>query len=114
MPADIRQGEIWQADLNPVKGSEQAGFRPVVVLSGNLLNQHLAIAIVVPLTTKIKNYKGNPILKPSQTNGLKNKSEMLVFHIRSVSKDRLMRKVGMINPDELAQVTKTLNDILKY
>lgn len=114
MPPDIRQGEIWQADLNPVKGSEQAGFRPVVVLSGNMLNQHLAVVIVVPLTTKIKNYKGNPILKPSQANGLKNESEMLVFHIRSVSKDRLMKKVGIIERSELAQAKKTLADILKY
>lgn len=114
MPADIRHGEIWQADLNPVKGSEQAGLRPVVVLSGNLLNQHLAVVIVVPLTTKIKNYKGNPILKPSQTNGLKNESEMLVFHIRSVSKARLVKKMGMINAHELTLATKTFNDLLKY
>jgi mRNA interferase MazF len=52
----MRQGEIWYADLNPVKGSEQAGFRPVVILSGNLLNENLPIVIVAPLTTKIKNY----------------------------------------------------------
>ncbi len=114
MLADIRQGEIWQADLNPVQGSEQAGLRPVVVLSGNLLNQHLAVVIVVPLTTKIKNYKGNPIIKPAQTNGLNNESEMLVFHIRSISKDRLVKKMGMINAHELTLATKTLNDLLKY
>lgn len=114
MPQDIRQGEIWLADLNPVKGNEQAGFRPVVVLSGNLLNQNLAVAIVVPLTTSIKNYKGNPVLKPSSTNGLKNESEMLVFHLWSVSKARLVRKMGKINAHELGVATKTLNDILKY
>ena len=110
----MRQGEIWYADLNPTKGSEQAGLRPVVVLSGNLLNQHLTIVIVVPLTTKIKKYKGNPILLPTQTNGLQTESEMLVFHIRSVSKDRLVRKVGDIETDELSRAVKTLNDILKY
>ncbi len=110
----MRQGEIWYADLNPTKGSEQTGIRPVVVLSGNLLNQHLPIVIVVPLTTKIKKYKGNPILLPNQTNGLQNESEMLVFHIRSVSKDRLVRKVGVIEADELNRSVKTLNDILKY
>jgi len=110
----VKQGEIWQADLNPVKGSEQAGFRPVVIISGNLLNEHLPVIIVVPLTTKIKNYKGNPILKASPTNGLKNESEMLIFHIRSVSKDRLMKKIGKIEREELAHATKTLTDILKY
>ena len=110
----MKQGEIWYADLNPTKGSEQSGMRPVVVLSGNLLNQHLPIVIVVPLTTKIKKYKGNPVILPSATNGLQSESEMLVFHIRSVSKDRLVRKVGDIEADELSRAVKTLNDILKY
>ena len=110
----MKQGEIWYADLNPTKGSEQAGMRPVVVVSGNLLNQHLTIVIVVPLTTKVKRYKGNPVLMPTQTNGLQNESEMLVFHIRSVSKDRLIRKVGDIEADELDRAMKTLNDVLKY
>lgn len=50
---------------------------------------HLPILIVMPLTSKIKNYKGNPVLTPDKTNGLTEKSELLVFHIRSISKDRL-------------------------
>jgi mRNA interferase MazF len=83
----MKQGEIWYADLNPTQVSEQAGLRPVVIISGNLLNQHPNIVIVVPLTTKVKKYKGNPILKPSKENGLKEESEMLVFHVRSVSKE---------------------------
>jgi len=110
----MKQGEIWYADLNPTKGSEQSGLRPVVIISGNLLNEHLAVVIVVPLTTKIKNYKGNPILSPSKANGLKSQSEMLIFHIRSVSRDRLARKIGSIQQDELNRAVKTLNDILRY
>lgn len=110
----MRQGEIWYANLNPSKGSEQAGVRPVVIVSGNLLNEHLPVVIVMPLTTKIKNYKGNPVLKPSKVNGLKNESEMLVFHIQSVSKDRLVEKLGSTEPSELDVAVKTLNDILRY
>ncbi len=110
----MKQGEIWYANLNPTKGSEQAGMRPVVVLSGNLLNEHLNIVIVAPLTTKIKKYKGNPILHPTRSNGLKNESEILVFHIRSISKDRLVKKVGKIERGELDRAVKTLNEILKY
>ncbi len=110
----MKQGEIWFVDLNPTKGSEQAGQRPVVVISGNLLNEHLTVVIVVPLTTKIKNYKGNPILTPNKTNGLKTESEMLIFHVRSVSKDRLVKKIGSIEKEELNRTIKTLNDILKY
>jgi mRNA interferase MazF len=110
----MKQGEIWYSDLNPTKGSEQAGLRPVVIVSGNLLNQHLPIVIVVPLTTKIKKYKGNPVLNPTKENGLKSESEMLVFHIRSVSKERLVRKLGIIGANDLGQSIKTLNEILKY
>ena len=110
----MKQGEIWYANLDPTKGSEQAGFRPVVILSGNLLNQHLPIVIVAPLTTKVKNYKGNPVLHPDKENGLKSISEVLVFHIRSVSRDRLMEKAGSIEKPELTLALKTLNDLLTY
>ena len=110
----MNQGEIWQADLSPVKGSEQTGFRPVVIISGNLLNRYMPVVIAVPLTTKIKNYKGNPVLVPSKTNGLAHESEMMVFHIRSISKNRLVKKLGNINPVELELAVRTLNDILKY
>lgn len=110
----MKQGEIWYANLNPTKGSEQAGMRPVVVLSGNLLNEYLNIVIVAPLTTKIKKYKGNPILHPTRSNGLKNESEVLVFHIRSISKNRLVKKLGKIERGELDLAVKTLNEILRY
>ncbi len=109
----MKQAEIWYADLNPVKGSEQAGVRPVVIVSGNMLNQLLPVCIVIPLTTKIKRYKGNPILTPTKLNGLQTESEMLVFHVRSISKDRLVRKVGSIQRDELERALATLHDILR-
>lgn len=110
----MRQGEIWKANLNPSKGREQAGFRPVVIISGNLLNENLDVVIAVPLTTKIKKYKGNPVLTPNERNGLKKESEMLIFHIRSISKDRLVQRIGVITKEEIGRVIKTLNHILKY
>jgi mRNA interferase MazF len=110
----LKQCEIWYADLNPTKGSEQAGLQPVVILSGNLLNHHVSIVIVAPLTTKLKRYKGNPILIPDKTNGLTEESEMLMFHVRSISKERLIRKIGSVKKNEITVAIKTLNDILKY
>ena len=107
----MKQGEIWMSDLNPSVGSEQAGRRPVVILSGNLMNKFLQVVITAPLTTKIKNYQGNPILKPSTKNGLKLESELLVFHIRSISKKRLIEKVGEISSEELKMALSTLQDI---
>ena len=110
----MKQGEVWFTNLDPTKGSEQAGYRPVVILSGNLLNTYLKVVITAPLTTKIKNYKGNPIIEPNPHNGLEEVSELLIFHIRSISKERLIKRVGEINKSELDLSIQTLNEILKY
>ena len=101
-------------DINPVKGSEQSGYRPVVIISGNLLNQYLNVVIVCPLTTRIKNYKGNLVLDPTRENGLKNKSEILLFHIRSVSKERFINRIGKITKPQIDELIENLNDILRY
>lgn len=110
----MRQGEIWYADLNPVKGSEQAGMRPVVIVSGNLLNKYLQTVIAVPLTSKVKGYKGNPVLEPTDKNGLTSSSELLVFHIRSISKEQLVQRLGEVDNRVVKQVKKTLDDILTF
>lgn len=110
----MNQGEIWYALLNPVKGSEQAGRRPVVILSGNLMIKYLNVVIVCPLTTSVKKYKGNVVLKPNKTNGLKKPSEILVFHVRSVSKDRLSKCIGKVTAAELEEMKKGLGEMLKY
>jgi mRNA interferase MazF len=110
----MKQTEIWEMYFNPVKGSEQAGRRPAVIISGDALNDNLNVLIVCPLTTKIKGFKGNVILKPDTFNNLKKESEILTFHIRSVSKERLKNKIGHISKEELQQVKKTINDLLKY
>lgn len=110
----MKQGEIWYASLNPVKGSEQAGYRPVVILSGDLMIKYLKVVIVCPLTTSVKNYKGNVILRPNKSNGLQKPSEILVFHIRSVSKDRLAKCVGKVSAAELEAMKKGLGEMLRY
>jgi len=110
----MKQGEIWHANLNPSKGSEQTGFRSIVIISGNLLNTYLNIVIVCPMTTKIKGYKGNVVLKPNKINNLSQPSEILTFHIRSISKEILEQKIGNITLKEIASIKVTLNDILTY
>lgn len=108
----VKQKEIWYTDLNPIKGSEQSGIRPVVILSGDLLNQYMPIVWIAPLTTKIKGYKGNPVLTPDEKNKLSARSEILVFHLRSVAKERLLRKIGEISNAEFNLAKKTIDDII--
>ena len=110
----MKQGEIWFADLNPTEGSEQSGFRPVVILSGNLMNDHFSLVVIAPLTTQIKKFKGNPALIPNGKNGLSQESEILIFHIRSIAKKRLTRKIGSIDRLELDHSIRSLNEILTY
>lgn len=110
----MKQCEIWYANLNPGKGSEQQGLRPVVIISGNLLNQYLKVVIACPFTTKLKNYKGNVVLEPNADNGLTEKSEIMVFQIRSISKDRLIKKIGTITEKQLNELKLGLVDILRY
>ncbi|MCD4683228.1 MAG: type II toxin-antitoxin system PemK/MazF family toxin [Bacteroidales bacterium] len=72
------------------------------------------MVIACPLTTKIKGYKGNIILKPNDRNGLSKKSEVLAFHISPISKDRLVKMIGFITNEELAKIKLTLDDIMRY
>jgi mRNA interferase MazF len=110
----MKQGEIWLADLNPVKGSEQKGVRPVVVISGNAMNDNLGIAIVCPLTTKIKNYAGCLLLRKDTVNGLSLDSEVITFQIRTLSGERFLNKLGEITKDQLQKIKNGLYDILTY
>jgi mRNA interferase MazF len=110
----MKQGELWYANLSPVVGSEQAGMRPLLIISGNLLNTYLNVVICCPLTTKVKNYKGNVVLNPDNINNLSEISEVLTFHVRSVSKSRLIKKIGSVTKEDLKLVKKYLDEILTY
>lgn len=104
----MRQGEIWFADLNPTKGSEQSGRRPVVIISGNTLNEVLPIVIIVPITSKVKSYPTSVAINPTRANGLKKTSEAIPFQVRTISKGRLTKRIGRITPDELREIIKGL------
>ena len=110
----MKQGEIWGINFNPTQGSEQRGVRPGVIISGNAMNDHFGLVIVCPLTTRIKDYMGNLILLPDDQNGLKAKSEVLVFQIRTISKERIKTKLGTITKDQLKSIHKGLSDILTF
>ena len=104
----MRQGDIWFADLNPTKGSEQSGKRPVVIVSGDTLNDALPIVIVVPITSKIKSYPTCVLLIASKSNGLKEDSEAVPFQVRAISKKRLTKSIGRTTQEELREILKGL------
>lgn len=110
----MKQGEIWNVYFDPVLGSEQGGRRPALIISGNLANNNLNTIIVCPLTSKLKNYHGNLILKPSANNGLSKTSEVMIIHIRSLSKERFLKKMGSISKSDFDIVKEGLDKIIKY
>lgn len=110
----MKQGEIWFADLNPTMGSEQAGYRPVLIVSGNLANTYAPVVVCCPLTSQLKHYHGNPILQPDSTNGLSEISEVLIIHIRSISKVRLKEKIGKVEKETMIQFKKSVEQLFSY
>lgn len=112
MTAPLR-GEIWLADLDPTRGHEQAGRRPVLVLSEDVFNQGPAgLVIVVPLTSTLRRIPSHIRLSPPE-GGQKNESAALCEAIRSISKDRLQRKWGTVGPAKMRLIEDTLRILLR-
>jgi mRNA interferase MazF len=108
----LKQAEIWLADLEPVKGSEQGKTRPIVIISGNTMNTHFPVVIVCPLSSTIKNYEGCVVISKNKLNGLAVDSEVISFQVRTVSKERLLKKLRVITNTQLSLVVNGLNDVL--
>jgi mRNA interferase MazF len=110
----VRQKDICLANLDPTQGSEQAGKRPAVIISGNLMNDNMPICIVCPMSTQVKNYPTCVAISPSSINKLTHASEILTFQIRAISQNRIVKKIGHITDKELAQVIAGLRDVIAY
>ena len=105
----IRRGDLFWVDLNPVKGSEQAGRRPVVIIQNDVGNEVAPTVIVAPLTTKglTKSYPINVNI-PQGVAGLKENSTVLLSQIRTIDKTRLGPKIGHLSPSHLKQVDQAI------
>lgn len=108
------QKEIWMVDLEPVVGSEQGGTRPVIIISGPSMNAHYPVVFICPLTSKIKPYKGCPVIQPDKNNKLKAVSQAIPFQIRTIAKSRLKKKIGSISEDQLDEIKRGLDIYLTY
>lgn len=109
----MKQRDIWFADLSPTKGSEQSGVRPVVIVSGDSMNDNTGLCLVCPLSSKIKNYPATILLPKSITNGLTTDSEVLIFQMRVVTQQRFLTKIGRISATQLEDIVRELNDIFE-
>lgn len=109
--AKILRGEIRWADLNPVRGHEQAGLRPVLILSHDVFNEHSGTVIAMALTSQPQR-AGFPLTLELKTEKLPKRSWVKISQIRTLSVERIGKKLGRVTPEELAQVVEGLNEII--
>ena len=109
--ARILRGEVRWADLNPVRGHEQAGQRPVLIVSHDVFNARSGTVIAVAMTSRAPR-AGFPLTLESRASGLPKRSWILIYQIRTLSVDRLGRRLALASAEELAQVIEGLNEII--
>lgn len=109
--ARILRGEIRWADLNPVCGHEQAGLRPVLILSQDVFNERSGTVIAVALTSQAPR-AGFPLTLELEGKGLPERSWVKISQIRTLAVERIGKRLGRALPEELAQVIEGLNEIV--
>jgi mRNA interferase MazF len=112
--AEATRGEIWLADLSPIRGHEQGGQRPCLVISANAFNRSiLGLVIVLPLTSKRKGFPSHVQIEPHDS-GLKLTSFAKCEDIRSISTERLVCRMGKVDFSKLMQIEGKLKIILDF
>jgi len=109
--ARVLRGEVRWADLDPVRGHEQSGRRPVLVLSADVFNERSGTVIAVALTSQPQS-AGFPLTLGLGSAWLPKPSWIKISQIRTLPADRIGRKLGRVSPEEVAQVIEGLNEIL--
>ncbi|WP_440993183.1 type II toxin-antitoxin system PemK/MazF family toxin [Cysteiniphilum litorale] len=87
----IKRFSIWGVDLDPTKGSEQSGFRPVLVISPDVMNNHLNTVIVAPMTTSLRGWPTRVQIEHQAKTG-----EVALDQIRTIDKIRLKKNMGLL------------------
>ena len=109
----MRRGEIWQVDLNPVRGSEANKQRPAVIVSNDRANAAATrlgrgVVAVVPVTSNIARVYPFQVLLSAATTGLAVDSKAQAEQVRSVATQRLLHRIGRISRSELAALDDAL------
>lgn len=107
-PPDPARGDLWDVDLNPIRGREQAGHRPALIVSVDLFNQGPAeLVVVVPLTRTERRVRWHVRVEPPE-GGLTNVSFIQCEDVRSVSSQRLTQHRGRISRKTMLEVEDRL------
>lgn len=107
----ILRGDIRWANLNPVRGREQAGLRPVLILSHDVFNERSETVIAVAITSQPQR-AGFPLTLELKADNLPKRSWVKISQIRTLSIERIGKLIARATQEELAQVIEGLNEII--
>ncbi len=101
----VKRGEIWLADLNPSRGSEQAGVRPVLIFQSDAINRFTTTVLTIPFTTNLRRASLPSCVRMSKGDGgLTSDSVALCHQLRALDQMRLRRKLGTVKQDTLPTI----------
>jgi mRNA interferase MazF len=109
--ARILRGEIRWADLNPARGNEQEGRRPVLIVSHDIFNERSGTVIAVALTSQPQR-AGFPLTLELQSKGLPRRSWVKISQIRTLAVERIGSRLARATPEEMAKVVEGLIEII--
>lgn len=109
--ARILRGEVVWADLNPVRGHEQGGLRPVVVISQDVFNARSGTVIAMAVTSQPQR-AGFPLTLELTSVKLPKRSWVKISQVRTLSGQRIGKKIGQVSPEELDRLIEGLNEIV--
>lgn len=109
--ARILRGEVRWAELNPTRGHEQAGRRPVLILSHDIFNKRSGTVIAMALTSQPQKAHF-PLTYFLEFKQLKKPSWVKISQIRTLSVERIGKKLGAVEPEQLAEIVDGLNQII--
>jgi mRNA interferase MazF len=109
--ARILRGDVLWADLEPVRGREQGGRRPVFVISEDVFNARSGTVIAMAITSQPQR-AGFPLTLELTATTLPKRSWVKISQIRTLSVERAGRKIGRVTPEELDRLIEGLNEIV--
>ena len=109
--AGILRGEVRWAELNPTRGHEQAGRRPVVILSHDVFNKRSGTVIAMALTSQPQKARF-PLTYALKLKPLNKPSWVKISQIRTLSVERIGKKLGIVEPEQLTEIVDGLNQII--
>ena len=102
-----RRGDIWLVNFNPAQGSEQKGIRPALIIQNDIGNEVSPVTIVAAISSIAKTYPINVEIKPSES-GLDRDSVVKLNQIRTIDKNRLIRRLGKLDSSRMKAVNSAL------